>query len=100
MDDQFSVQIPSVLSPWDGLEKIMNDFQGKVHQIMESADLNKLDLNGQANLIIVSLSPVQGSSNERKAFQDNGMYIYGIVLYKELIFTVKSFILTFVTLGE
>ncbi|XP_071155544.1 V-type proton ATPase subunit S1-like [Mytilus edulis] len=71
MEDQFSAQISSVMSPWSGLENIMKDFEGKVHKVMESADLHKLDLGGQANIIIVNLKPVQGSSNEGKVFSDN-----------------------------
>ncbi|CAC5417300.1 ATPeVS1 [Mytilus coruscus] len=71
MEDQFSAQISSVMSPWSGLENIMKDFEGKVHKVMESADLDKLDLGGQANIIIVHLTPVQGSSNEGKVFSDN-----------------------------
>lgn len=72
MEDQFSAQISSVMSPWSGLENIMKDFEGKVHKVLESADLDKLNLGGQANIIIVNLKPVQGSSNEGKVFSDNG----------------------------
>jgi hypothetical protein len=39
---------------------------------MDAADLSKIDFGGQANLIIVSLNPVQGSSEEGKIFFENG----------------------------
>ena len=71
MEDQFSVQLPSVISPWKAVEKMMKDFNGKVHKVMNAADLSKIDFGGQANLIIVSLNPVQGSSEEGKIFTEN-----------------------------
>lgn len=71
MEDQFSVQIPSVKSPWTGLEKMMKDFDGKTHEVMDLADLGNLNLGENSNLIIVSLSPVQGSADDGKVFAEN-----------------------------
>ncbi|KAK3103067.1 hypothetical protein FSP39_016210 [Pinctada imbricata] len=78
MDEHFSVNLPSVISPGKAITQLIKMFDGKVHQAKTVNDIGKLNL-GEPSLIIVTLEPVHGSSNEEKVVAKNDQTVSEIV---------------------
>lgn len=73
MDNQFSLQLPAVVSPKETIESLSKSFAGKIVRIDNPEEFANLKLeDGKGYLIIVSLQPIQ-SQEEFGSFKRNGM---------------------------
>lgn len=75
MDEHFSVNLPAVTAPKSAVEDLSSTFKGEVIKVDNPEDFENLDLDkDKAYMIVVSLKPVTGSSeeDEYKSIQENG----------------------------
>lgn len=75
MEDDFSVQLPSVVSPMSSIDKLQNSFDGRVLKADNPESIADMKLtDGVSHLILVTLKPVDGV-DEAKAFEENDQMI-------------------------
>lgn len=73
MDENFSVDLPSVAMPMHGLDEIRKSFEGIVHDVADTQQINNLNLNeGKSHLILITLNPKSDVKNEEEMFKGNG----------------------------
>jgi hypothetical protein len=73
LDDNFSLELPSVQDSHIALDALTKDFPGTVHDLTSASDLANLDLKGKGHvLVIVRLDPVAEAEDEEAAIAANG----------------------------
>lgn len=76
MDELSSVSLPSVHLPSLAVDDMTKTFKGKVHQV-EGQDIGKVNIDSNVpNLIIVTLTSILDSPNEKEGFRRNGTCIF------------------------
>ncbi|XP_048739011.2 V-type proton ATPase subunit S1-like isoform X2 [Ostrea edulis] len=71
MDELSSVSLPSVHLPSLAVDDMTKTFKGKVHQV-EGHDIGKVNIDSNVpNLIIVTLTSILDSPNEKEGFRRN-----------------------------
>lgn len=75
LNEHYSAQLPSVTSTVESVNMLAKNKDRKVVTVSKPSDIDSLDLNTGANLLLVKLTPVIGKENMGKTLAENDKFI-------------------------